>query len=606
MRLFGLDALSLSLAMLAVGALLVGLYLRKQPLRHELVPSLALWLEVLGQESPGQRRLARLRAPLSLLLALAICALLLGALGDPRPAYQASDQLLVIDRGISMSAREGGGSRLQAAQREAHAWVDALRPGERAQVLSYAAHASVHSPLSGERATLHAAIDRIEASDAGSQPSSAARLVGALRQTMHEPALVVFSDGASDPSVLAANAFVRVGQSARNVGITRFSARGYPLDGAHAEAQVTVTNFGPAAERVTLRVAATDVRLREQVFELAAGASSTRTLPELPGRALSLVASITLAAGPDPLARDDSAYAQCEGSRAPRVLLVSDGDRYLEAALLVDTQLVVERAAAYEDGHDLVIFDRVLPAREPPIPALYLGPPGQGGAFPLARGALRARPYFDRVQSTPLLTGLALRDVNIARALDVSPLPTDRTLAASADGTPLLVEGRRAAPFLALTFALSESDLGLRAAFPLLVLRAVDQLVGGSRAPVEPHLAGQPFQVALPHPLRAASLVDPDGHSEPLASDESTLRLVRERAGRYTLRGEGFEAPIVIAAQAGPIAPRGTTHVPRAARVPLLWPWLALAAALLLALDWLVSLGLTRALHSALRRRWTA
>ncbi|MET0287483.1 MAG: VWA domain-containing protein [Polyangiales bacterium] len=541
MRLFGLDAWSLALALALVGALLVALYLRKRPARRQHVPSLALWSSVVAGGTRARRSL-----PLSLLLALLIASLLLGALSDPRPAYQASEFTLLIERGVAMSARDVGGTRLEAAKRAAHARVDALRPGDRAQVISYAAHASTHSALTEDHAALHAAIDHIAQSDARSDPQAP------FPRRAH-----VVSFGGTN---VRADERVPIGSSQRNVGIRRFSARSYPLDRAHGSCLITVANFGPREERVTLRVRA-EALLHQETFVLPAQGELTRTLDDVAGTELE--ASITLADGPDPLAADDRALAVLP-RRAPRVLLVSPGDRYLEAALRIDPQLQV----AKEGAHELVIFDRTLPDRAPDVPALYLGPPAQGGQFPLARGTHVQRPYFERLQSTPLLTGLGLRDVNITRALSTVLEVEDHALAASADGTPLLVEGRRQAPFLALTFALGESDLGLRAAFPVLLLRMIDQLLGEPVA-AETQVAGQP----LPYP---ASLRAPDGTLTPLVAFE--------RAGRHELVVGEQNVPIAVLAHAGSIAPQGRA-TPPPARTSWYWPALAGLAAILLVLE---------------------
>ncbi len=504
MRLFGLDAWSLAVALVASGVLLAFLYLRKRPTRRVVVPALALWL---GVEATGMR--GRAKTPLSLLLALAIVCLLLLALADPRPAYEPSDFVLWIDRGVAMSARDVPGTRLGAAKRAAHARVDALRAGDRAQIVGFADHASALSAMTDERAALHAAIDRITASKA----SSDGRGDFAGRT-------VLFSNAPA----FASDEFVRIGASDRNVGIRAFSVRSYPLDRAHASALITVVNFGSQPERVTLRLRS-EVPLHQEAFTLEAGASHTRSLDDLPGQTLE--ASIALAT-PDPLPEDDRAVAT-RSARTTRVRLFSPGDRYLEAALLVAGQLEVTR----EGDYDLAIFDRTLPEREPALPALYLGPPTQGGYFPLERGAMQGRPYFEHIQATPLLAGLGLRDINITQALATRLTPQDRALASSATGTPLLVEGRRRAPFLALTFSLAQSDLALRAAFPVLILRALDQLRG----------AAPEAQVELAH--------------------------------------------------AGPIAPRGpATQAP--ARDAWFWPWLAGAALLLLALEYV-----------SFRRGWT-
>ena len=72
----------------------------------------------------------------------------------------------------------------------------------------------------------------------------------------------------------------------------------------------------------------------------------------------------------------DHAYARLPERRRQRVLLVSEGNRYLEAALLLDEYLSVDEIAPskYVDalGYDVVIFDRFLPPAAPRAAAFYV------------------------------------------------------------------------------------------------------------------------------------------------------------------------------------------------------------------------------------------
>jgi Ca-activated chloride channel family protein len=591
MRLFGLQALPLVLALLLVAVLLASSHWLRRPSRRVEVPSLALWLTaVQPRERPW---LARLR--LGFLSSLAIAAALLLALGDPRPRYTPERVVLLIDRGVSMSAHDVSPTRLAEAKRLAHARIDALRGEDAALIISFAGHAMAHGSLTSERASLHAAVAAISASDAPSRIERALKLGSTLAPGAR---MVVFSDSASAPE----HELVRVGRSARNVGISSFAARPYPLDRSHAEALLVLENFGDDLERGELRVHALGAHgalLHQESVSLPPGARVSRTLTDLPGRAITLQATLTLAAGPDALSRDDQALAVLDDRPAPRVLLVSAGDRYLEAALLVDQELRVTRIepGAYRGptDHDLVIFDRTEPREQPAVPALYLGLP-----TPLSCTGSATGPFFDRVRSASWLAGLSLRDVNIAQARRCSLQPGDVALGATRGGTPLLVQGVRAAPFVALTFALADSDLALRAAFPVLLLRALDQLT--ERAPERPPArAGEPLVLPLPRAASEARLrvVDrdearaaPEGATLPVAITDAGAHVLVERAGRYVLEADALQHSFVVTAHAGPIRP-GATPPSGSASAPaatLFWPWIAAAALLLLGLEWLAHL----------------
>jgi hypothetical protein len=183
----------------------------------------------------------------------------------------------------------------------------------------------------------------------------------------------------------------------------------------------------------------------------------------------------------DDLPGDDEASTVLPARTRKHVLAVTPGNRYLEAALLLDEMLDVEQLAPaqYRDatGFDVVIFDGFVPATPPLVPALYLAPKPSAGSFPFAVRGSVDRPFFDHVEDhDPLLRFTALRDVNIAHSLVLAPEPGDQVLAGSTKA-PLLVRGtRNGQPMLALAFDVRDSDLPLRAAWPLLLLHALEGL----------------------------------------------------------------------------------------------------------------------------------
>jgi hypothetical protein len=192
---------------------------------------------------------------------------------------------------------------------------------------------------------------------------------------------------------------------------------------------------------------------------------------------------------------------------------------------------------ATSSGHDVVIFDRYVPASPPGVPAFYLGPNEATGAGPLAIDGEILQPAFDRIESRhPILRFVALRDVNIARALRVKPQAADQVLAADPRG-PLLVLGRRAdQPFLALTFDVRESDLPLRTAWPLLLLDALDFLTAREAAEPPALEVGRPQQITLPDGTTQATLEAPGSPSRAINAPSGSFVLTPTHSGFHRLR----------------------------------------------------------------------
>src|SRR5262249_41626332 len=157
-----------------------------------------------------------------------------------------------------------------------------------------------------------------------------------------------------------------------------------------------------------------------------------------------------LANSKDELPADDHAYALLPERRRAKVLVVSPGNTYLEAALLLDEYLDVqlasprdyaEKIAPSGQKHDVVIFDGATPADAPPPHAIYLDPRGPGS--PVKVDAELKSPGFDRIERKhPIVRFTALDDVNIARGHKLTPQPGDKVVGASNEG-PILVTGQR-------------------------------------------------------------------------------------------------------------------------------------------------------------------
>lgn len=621
MRLLGLDALQLTLVSGALCAIVLLLYLLRRPRRVIETPALFLWDAVEPDRRRATALFRRLRRALSILLALAITLLLALALADPeRVAGRGRTLLIVIDRSGSMSARDFSPSRLEHAKTRARELVRALSAGDRAQVATALDTVTPLTAMTGSQEELLAAIERVAPSDGAARLDAVVSYAtDVLAHTQGE--LVLLSDGGFvDPQNASplqgatfAVAFECLGESGRNVAITRFAVRRYPLDKRHQESLVAVRNFGPRTERVTLRVQAAETTLALERFTLGAGERRDLVLTELPASAELLSATLTLADGADPLESDDRAAAAVPPRKRARVLVVGEGNRYLEAALLLDEYLdVFERLTA--DGaptppHDVVIFDGTSAYPSSGKPALYLGRSERAALpYPLERQGEVARPFFEALEREhPLVRGLALGDVNIARATLVRPAANDVVIGGSSRA-PLLVEGvRDGVPFIALPFDLSESDLALRPAFPLLVLRAIDRLYGEQERNPATREAGIAFILPVPKGTGEVSLVAADGTRFASSGSGLERRALLEHAGVYRLDPPlPFVSRVVVQAAAeaeGAIAPQRALVPSR--RPPTSRRVEARMEGRLLSLLLALTLGLALFEWLSFHRRWT-
>jgi len=107
------------------------------------------------------------------------------------------DTVLVLDRSLTVD-----GAKLAALREAASAYLDDLRPGERAALISFSAEVALAQPLSSDLQRVRAAVER---GPAGGSTALVDAVYAGLR--LHEPsgrrtALLVFTDGLENSSWL--------------------------------------------------------------------------------------------------------------------------------------------------------------------------------------------------------------------------------------------------------------------------------------------------------------------------------------------------------------------------------------------------------------------
>lgn len=533
----------------AAGAIAVVLYLLRLRQRRVAVPFLALWEPLLAK--PASTRLfARLRRLLSLLVALLVIALLTAALADPRPAEgsrRLRHTLIVIDAGLTMQATDVRPSRLAAALALARDRIGEAGSNHRMLVAQLDTTLTPLSSLTPERDELERALAQVQPSDAITRGDAAYRFALSVLEGRRGARIVVISDRVAPPDATLAAALkragltlelVRVGRSDANFAVTEFAPRRYPLDKTRAELFFEVRNASRAHGEVELTLLGDGAPVALETLDVPAGTSVRRIFDDIGGIDRTLEARIRpLGRARDELPADDRAYAVVPPRRRARVLCVSEDNRYLEAALLLDEYLAVDVVApaayASADAYDAVIYDRFLPPVAPGVDAVYLRPaPATGRAAPLEVTGEVERPLFDRTERDhPVLRWTALRDVNVARALVLRPAPGDHVLAADVR-TPLIVAGERDGHrFVALGFDVRESDLPLRVAWPLLILNAIDWFHDEDVGYVASSEVGDAVRVALPAGVTRARVTQPGGGARTLDAIDGAVVTSARRAG---------------------------------------------------------------------------
>jgi hypothetical protein len=503
------------------GAAIVGLYILKLRRRPVPVPFSRIWQRIL-RDQEATSLFSQLKRVLSLLLQLALLALLVLALGDPRGFVSTSSRnvVVLVDASASMkaidvaTALDPKRTRMVDARGEVKKIISGLGGADRMLVAQMDAAVTPLSTLTGEVADLEAATATLRATDTRADFARSLRFATDVLRGLSSPEIVVVSDGNLGEARDAAGeihigasklSFVPVGRGSRNVAITEFSVRRYPFDRDRYEVMLELYNTSRDAEEIELDLLGDGNLVDMTKLRIGPGERLPRFYPNLSGAKRTLEATIKLAGGGhDDLPADDHAYALLPDQRRIRVLCVTQGNTYLEASLLLTTFLDVTYVApaAYPppgQTFDVTIFDDVTPHLAAGAGnVLYLNPSGDESPVKVDPAVLTNIGFDTIDKKSPLLKWTAIDDVYIGRAHKLVPRAGDKVVGASDKGA-LLVTGRREqGRFVALGFHPRDSDLVLRIAWPLLVLNVLTDFVAEDVSYISSFRTGEIWHVPVP------------------------------------------------------------------------------------------------------------
>jgi Ca-activated chloride channel family protein len=552
MHLIGLPLATLIQIGAAAGLIVVVAYILKLKRRPVPVAFSKLWTRIL-REKEATSLFSQLKRLLSLLLQLILLTLLIAALGDPRAAasvVEGRSLVILVDASASMQATDGSPTRLDAARQEVRKLVRGLGGSDRALVAQMDASVTPLSTMTDDVPTLEAAVDSVKATESHADFARALRFAVDTLQGLTNPEIVVVSDGrlgeARDAfgQVSLGDAklsFVKVGSRSRNVAITQFSVRRYPLDKSRYEVMIEVANTSAEPLDLELSLYGDDNLVDLTKFQVKPGERLPRFYPNLAGASRSLEARVRLANGEsDDLPADDRAWALLPERRRAKVLCVTRGNMYLEAALLLDEYLdvtLIDPPSYPVPGtrYDVTIFDNFAPVPAQSSGALlYINPSGEHAPVKIV-GELKDVGFDTWDKKSPLLRWTAITDVNIARAAKMQPDKDDQVVGASFEG-PLLVMGRRdGRRFVTLGFDLRDSDLPLRISWPLILLNTINNFIEEDTQYISSYRTGTIWRIPVPQDAKEATLTAPDGSLHRLPVLQGHAVYLGQSAGIYKL-----------------------------------------------------------------------
>ncbi|ACL23152.1 vWA domain-containing protein [Chloroflexus aggregans] len=613
-----------------VGPIIVAMYLLKLRREERVISSTFLWQRMVRDveaNAPWQK----LRRNLLLLLQLLLMLLLVLALARPFlpvTGISGTNLIIIFDRSTSMLATDEPPTRLEAARRQALALIDQLPDNGRATIITIGGQMEAPIAASSDRRELRRIIANIQPSySTQSDLTQALTLASALAAREPDSEVAIISDGnVTIPDGLRVPARVRyfpIGRASDNVAINAIALQPGPFE---QTLFVQAINYGnsPVTRRLSLYYDGILANAVDLTIDPGREQSWTETLPTTVA-----VVEARLDENGDALPVDDRAYAVSPQRETVKVRLVSDGNRFLETGLSLLPGLEVTRVPTTtltftESAAEipLTIFDGVTPTELPPGNLLFIGPLRSTELFTIT-GEFDFPLIRPVALEDPLLRNVRLSDVNILRALRIVPGSWARVIVDS-DGGPLLLAGEREGRrIIVLAFDLHLSDFPLTIGFPLLLSNMIDYLLPVSSVQLT---TGQPIVAPVDSSIEEVRVIRPDGRvassrdGQVQVQANQTFYTDTELPGIYTLEERRGNEVItsrrfainLFAPNESQITPQRDLVIPQISGAQStvarerdgrqeIWRWLALAALLVLLIEWLYYQRNTLTL---LRERW--
>jgi hypothetical protein len=596
------------------------LYFMRPKRQERVVSSTLLWQQAL-QDLQASRPWQRLRITPLLLLQLLAALVVVLVLARPATFFSSpitGDTIIILQASASMQATDLTPSRFEAAKSEVADLIAGIGPGDHVSLITMARTPQVLIAESQDKGQLNAALQRAKVTNQDADLEQALSLATALAAGRPNTQILVVGDGhvLAPDQVLALPIpvrYLRVGTDTGNIALIALASRN--LDG-NLTALAQVANYSHQQRSVPVELYADGKLVNVQNINLAAGTSGSLQWGPLPTTTHFLHAKLD---AQDPMTVDHDAWAIVGGSMHGKVLLVTKGNSFLEAALRLQPNIGLYETtpAKYLNAgsYDLTIFDGFVPSAMPSGGLFFVNPPTGSYIFGKSGQNISVSHINAGNDSANLLQDVDLSSIHVLHAShQFTPAAWAQAVITTPE-TSLLIAGetnnRRVA---ALGFDLHDSDLPLQPSFPILIYNMVNWFmpppVGGDGqvSPGEPvTISTWPgaSSVTITAPGQKAVAVAPPFPATAFAQTDATgIYLVaqrvqgQERDGAFAVNLFDPSQSRLAPANALPIAhstdfTSGGTAIPRVLRE--IWPWIAAFFLLVLCAEWwLFSRGYAR------------
>jgi len=539
--------------------LILFFYLLKGRPREISVSSTLFWQKI-RQTLSSQHLRWRLPPELLLFLQLALLGLLIMVLAQILLIIENRGEeylVIVMDTTASMQATDLVPDRLSVAKKRARELIKELPEKTKIALVQADDQPHLLANFSDDRAFLLKELENLKALDVKGDEEAALRLAVSLFPPDIQRRIFFFTDGAfklNPDSVSQEVKLVLFGSGApRNLGITSLKIRPRLIGERDYEILVGVGNFSPQEEVFSLELWLGEKLLSRERLALPSQEEGQYVYRVKVEEKAILRAKLE-PHSQDNLAIDNIAYAIFAPSRNLNVLLVSQGNLFLETALTaypcINLYLKNRISAQEIPNYDLVIFDGIVP---PPL--------DQGNVVCIGTLPLDLLPENPGLQVNPLLTEweidhpllrfVNLNDTNVERSLSIPPLPRGEVLVRSAKYPLMQIWQRGDLRLLFIAFDLYYSDFPLQVGFPIFIFNLLQWFHPEVFDPGYYQIqTGKGFSIPSGYEEGEVAILNPHNEMNKFEKIEDSSIFWRTKiAGVYRLNGEEFFAANLLSSQ---------------------------------------------------------
>jgi hypothetical protein len=530
-------------------AAIIFLYLLRMRRKEFKVPASFLWPQN-TTDVRANAPIQKLRFSWLMVLQLLAVALIIASLARPQTRQEGlvgNITVFVVDTSASMQAKDVGGSRISEAVSRIKRAISTAKPGDRFSLVEAGPTPRVAMALTGDVSRMNRTLDELNPTDAKTDVGAAMRLAAALVGAMDSGHIVLLSDGAF-PEIQnfsqgkAAVHFQKIGDSSDNVAITAIGVGDSPTG---MQLFCGLKNYSNEPKEVTLTLYADG-----SVFE-----AKVVTVPAK--QAIGESAGVPAGAGvleariepDDLLSSDNQAFALTSPGSSLRVLLISNGNLFLERALALDARVSLEVATAVPESekagspgassYDIIVFDGGAETRVKANGILSFG--SQNSSIGAIAGTVSRPQALAANEEDEVTKFVDLSSTFIDKANKVTPAAGSRTLVDS-DRGPLILASDVDKKHVYVGFSLLESDFPLQVGFPIFISNVLDFVAKESKGGAVAIQTGRTVSLVAETPERGR-LTLPNGSSIDIEPDVGSYVLrTMGAAGKYVFSAAGKQS----------------------------------------------------------------